>query len=45
MFRLALRNLLRNKRRTIITGLAISGGLMLLAAGLLGLLSRRRQDS
>jgi ABC-type lipoprotein release transport system permease subunit len=33
MFRLALRNLLRNKRRTIITGMAISGGLMLLMTG------------
>jgi ABC-type lipoprotein release transport system permease subunit len=33
MFKLALRNLLRNKRRTIITCMAISGGLMLLVTG------------
>jgi len=33
MFKLALRNLLRNRRRTIITGMAISGGLMLLMTG------------
>ena len=33
MFRLALRNLLRNKRRTAITTLAISGGLMMTMTG------------
>jgi ABC-type lipoprotein release transport system permease subunit len=33
MFKLAVRNLLRNKRRTIITCMAISGGLMLLMTG------------
>ena len=33
MFRLALRNLLRNKRRTAITTLAIAGGLMMIMIG------------
>jgi len=33
MLKLAIRNLLRNKRRTVITCMAISGGLMLLMTG------------